>query len=197
MGDAYSTRQVVYTAPAIEPVSVEEMVRQCRITDRSEDDLLAQYITAARTYVEDITGRKLISQSWDAYFESLDDPLILPFAPLVSVTSVKYQDTGNAQQTLAATYYEAAERDGRPIVRAKYNQSYPSTLGHADDVVIRASYGYGTTAASVPAPLRQVVKWFASHWFENREPVNVGNIVTPIPQTIEMILLPYRVVEFR
>lgn len=198
MGDGYySTRQTLYTAATVEPVSVQECRVQCRITDTSEDDLLGTFVTAAREHVENVTGRKLVNQTWDCYFEVLDEPLVLPFAPLSSVTSLKYQDTANAQQTLAATYYETAERDGRPIIRLKYDQSYPSTLGHGDDVVVRAVFGYGASGASVPGPLKQLIKWMVGHLYENREFVSIGNTVTDIPNTVQTLLLPYRVVEFR
>lgn len=32
-----------------------------------------------------------------------------------------------------------------------------------------------------------------SHWYENREPVNIGNITTTLPFGIEAILKPYRI----
>jgi uncharacterized phiE125 gp8 family phage protein len=154
----------------VEPLLFADMQAQCRIDSSDEDSLVESYIKAARVRVEDITSRKLITQTWDVYYDSFNDPLLLPFAPLGTITSVKYQDSNNTQQTLAATVYEAGERNGRPVIRLKYDQEWPTTLGHSDDVVIRASFGYGAAGSSVPAPLLQVLRWYAGYLFLNREP---------------------------
>ena len=52
----------------------------------------------------------------------------------------------------------------------------------------------GTTAATsqsvaaVPETDKHVIALLVSHWFENREPVNVGNIVNQVPYTVETLL---------
>ena len=185
------TRMTLATAPAVEPISVEEARRQCRITDTSEDDLLSTYITAARECVEKLRGLACVNQTWDVYFERLDGDLLLPVMPVSSVTSVKYQDASNAQQTLAATYYETAEWNRFGIIRTKYNQVWPSTLGHHDDVVVRVVFGYGASGASVPGPVRQVIRWLVGHQFENREPILTGTISKELEMTVGMFLRNY------
>lgn len=185
------TRMTLYTAPAVEPISVEEARRQCRITDTSEDDLLSTYVTAARECVEKLRGLACVNQTWDVYFERLDGDLLLPIMPVSSITSVKYQDGDNTQQTLATTYYEAAEWNRFGIVRLKYSQVWPSTLGHHDDVVVRVVFGYGASGASVPGPVRQVIRWLVGHQFENREPILTGTISKELEMTVGTFLRNY------
>jgi uncharacterized phiE125 gp8 family phage protein len=187
------TRYTLVTAATVEPVTAATLRDQIRSVSDEEDGLLGVYLSAARTTIENRLGRKLINQVFDVYFDRFADTLLLPFGPLAStgITSVKYQDSNNTQQTAAATYYESAEWCRRPIVRLKYNQVWPSTLGHADDVVIRATFGYGATAASVPSPIRHAIALLAAHMNENREPVNVGNIVNTVPLGIESLLADY------
>ncbi len=191
------TRCAIFTPPTVEPVTVEELRSQVRITATDEDAVLYTYIQTARLHIENITNLKLVTQTWDVYYTGLDDPILLPFAPLGSagITSVKYQDTANIQQTVSASLYESGERNGRPIVRLKYLQTWPSSLGHADDVVIRAPFGYGVDGTSVPNPLKQAILLLAAHWNEHREPVD-GNVITPLPFTIHALLAPYTILEF-
>jgi uncharacterized phiE125 gp8 family phage protein len=192
------TKYALVTAPAVEPLTFADMQAQCRIDSDDEESIVESYIQAARVKVEDVTGRKLITQTWDVYYDAFHDPLLLPFGPLGTITSVKYQDGNNVQQTLASTIYEAAERNGRPIVRLKYNQTFPTTIGHADDVVIRVSFGYGTAGSSVPAPLLQVLRWYAGCLFAERTPdtgiQGVGGRESPF--SLGNMLLDYTLTEF-
>lgn len=43
-----------------------------------------------------------------------------------------------------------------------------------------------------PADIKQAALLIAAHWFENREEVNVGNIVTEFPAAAQEILLNHR-----
>jgi hypothetical protein len=52
------------TAPAIEPVTLDEATRFCRVDDPSENPLIEVLIAAARESVELATGRAIISQQW-------------------------------------------------------------------------------------------------------------------------------------
>lgn len=190
------TKKTLYAAPAVEPVTVAEMRDHLRMIANDEDTLLRDYIIAARSYVEQITGRAFINQTWDVYFAAFDDELRLPLPPLSSITSVKYQDANNTQQTAASTLYEAGVWQEVGVVRPKYNQTWPNTLGHADDVVVRAVFGYGAAASSVPSPLRHAIKLLVAQWFENREPVVTGTIVATLPMAFDSLIEPYRVLEF-
>jgi uncharacterized phiE125 gp8 family phage protein len=59
-------------------------------------------------------------------------------------------------------------------------------------VTVRFVAGYGATAAAVPFGLKAAIKMLVAHWYARREPVNIGNLVTPIPLTIDSLLWPYK-----
>jgi len=188
------TRYSLATDATCEPVTLDDLRAQIRSVTIEEDTLLSAYLSAARAAVENELGRKLITQVFDVYFDRFADILLLPFGPLASagVTSVKYQDSNNVQQTASSALYETGEWCRRPLVRLKYNQVWPSTIGHADDVVIRATFGYGATALAVPSPIRQAIALWAAHMNEHREPINIGNIATALPYGIADLIADYR-----
>jgi uncharacterized phiE125 gp8 family phage protein len=57
--------------------------------------------------------------------------------------------------------------------------------------------GYGATADDVPASIRTAIKLMAAHFYETRELVNIGaQSVTPIPFTVDALLMPNRLWNF-
>src|SRR3990167_2941814 len=81
-------RVVVTVGTATCDFGISVAVREAAHED---DTLLGYLITAAREYVEDFTGRALISQTWNAYLDKFPLEFIeLPKPELRSVSFVKY-----------------------------------------------------------------------------------------------------------
>lgn len=179
------------TAPAVEPVTVDELKLYLRIIDDAEDALLALYITAAREHAEGQMGRALAEQtretSADAFPKS--GVLRLGFAPVVSISSVKYLDEAGAEQALAPSFYTIDARGEPGALVLALGQSWPSTA--ALPSAVRVQYVCGVSA---PQILKQAVLFLAAHLYEQRLPVNVGNIVNSIPHTLDAILWANRVI---
>lgn len=187
------------TGPAIEPVSLLEAKAQCRIdpTVTDEDALLTDYIRAAREWAEHFTHRAFISQIVDekrdgfpgCVWETLS-------APVISVTSVTYTATDGTSTTWSSALYltdiPAGPKAGPARIMPIYGGYFPSTRSQMNAVTVRVVVGYGTTAASVPSAIRSAIKLMVAHLYARREPVNIGNLVTPIPLSAESLLWPYK-----
>lgn len=182
-------------APVLEPVSLDEAKRQCRVTHDHEDGLIDGYRQTAREFVEQGCRRGLLTQTWRYTLDEWLDEIVLPMAaPLQSVTTVKYYDTNGAQQTLATSYYtvDTNAEPGR-IYRAA-DQSWPSVQSdRAQPIEITYVVGH-TDADAVPVSLKQAVLMLTEHFYLHRGPVivNVGN-VTEVPIGTEALMAFYRV----
>lgn len=82
------------------------------------------------------------------------------------------------EDELLELYYGAARRKAENFINRKlYEDEVPETdpdgLVIADDILL-------------------ALMLLVGHWYENREPVNVGNIVTPFPFGFDSLLEPYR-----
>lgn len=187
-----SKRAVLVTAPTVEPISVEEARRQCKIDHTDEDNDLQEYIKTARQYFEAVTGTAVTQQTWDIYYNGFADRLILPKPPLLNVSSIKYQDSTNTQQTLSASIYEVGAEHGIDHVRLAYDQQWPTTLGHADDVVVRIVCGYGAAPSSVPSPIRHAVRLLVAHQYSSRAPLVIGAITEELPFSLASMLELYK-----
>jgi len=162
---------VLSIGPNVEPVEVEDFVTHSRITVANEPDYayLRGLLKAGRQEVENASWSALISQTWEQYFDAFADPLVLDMQPVLSITSITYTDTDEATQTLATSVYELGEDNGKGIVRLKYSQTWPATLGYEDVVKVTFKAGYGTTPEDVPEHLKSAIRIYAAHYYEHRE----------------------------
>lgn len=172
---------VVTVAPASEPVTLAEVKAQCRIDGSDSDTGLGVYILAARVFVEEYTGIKLVSQTVLMQGRRFCDVAYLPVAPVISVSSVKYLDTDGAEQTLDTSVYELVNTGLQPQIRLKINQTWPAIRCASDAVRVTAVVGYST----IPEPIRAAMLLIISSWFDNR---NVG----PVPEGAYSLLSNYR-----
>lgn len=179
----------VETAPAVEPVTFGDLQAQSRIDDATEQALVETYITAARKWVENYTRYALITQTWDAYWDSWPTELRVPLPPLQSVTSITYIDGDDASQTLASSVYQTNITTMPGTIRVDSGQSWPALTNEKyNPIVVRFVAGYGDAATDVPEQYRQAIQLLAAHWYENREPISMGQTVTPIPMSVMMLV---------
>ena len=183
------------SAPAVEPVSVAEARAHLRVDSTAEDALIAGLISAAREWVEQSTRRSLITQTWRLRLEELDDDecIELPRPPLQSVSSFVYVDSAGNSQTWASSNYLVSTDCEPGELSVVFGEVWPPIREQEDAVTITYVAGYGATGASVPAPLKTAILLLVGHWYANRETVNIGNIMSVLPFTVESLISPYRV----
>lgn len=182
------------TAPTEEPVGISAVKRhlKCDDTVTEDDDLIFALTKAAREASEAITNRALVKQTWTMKMDCLPCEIRVPKPPLRAVNSIKYLDTDGNQQTLASTEY-LVDKDSEPgrIVPA-YGKSWPSTRYQPNAIEVEIEVGY-ENAAKVPFSIKAAMLTLVGHLYEHRESVNISNIVTPVDQSFEYLLYPYRV----
>jgi len=188
------------SAPATEPITTAEAKTWVRQESDDDDAFIAALIPAARQAVENHLRRALITQTWTLSRVGFPSEFRLPLAPLQSVSSITYTDTGGDSQTLASSEYtvDTSSEPGR-IVEA-YNKSWPSVRDVPNSVIVTFVAGYGDDAADVPDLIRTGVKMMLANLYENREPIVVrqtGTSATEVPMNVQWVLLPYRIARFR
>jgi len=207
-GIAYNLpRLVLVTAPAVEPwtVSDAEVQKHLELDDTSGDDYVTALLKAARITLERQTGRSLIDTVWRAEWDMLPRAgtyqgapvvreLVLPRAPLSAVTSVTYLDSTGASATVSASDYTVGPLDpARPgRLWLDDDASWPDLGSYPGALRCTFTAGYGAAATAIPADLRLAVLWLTAWWYEERQPVNVGNITSELPHHLAAIVDGYR-----
>jgi uncharacterized phiE125 gp8 family phage protein len=179
--------------PAVEPVTLSEAKAQCRIDGTDSDALVQTYITVARQYVEDILDISVITQTWQARYDTF--PLweiILPRPPMQPETvTVTYRNEAGQNLTLSSASGDfQVDRYTTPCrIYPNYNGVWPAVRGDENSVVVQWTAGYGNSGTSAPPVLRQAIALLVAHWFEMRQPVVTGySQVLPVPQTFDTLL---------
>lgn len=166
------------------------IVRNTAVT--VEDTLLTSIITAAREQVEDVTGRALITQTWDCYLDEWPegDRITLPFGNLQSVTSVSWKDTDGTETTLTATtdYLVETNGDQNGAIVLPHGCSWPSgTLYPSNPIKIRIVCGWAS-ANAVPFKIKAALLMVCADLYENRESQTVSNAGYVQNKTVDALL---------
>jgi hypothetical protein len=198
--------------PAIEPVTVEQLMAHARIDTDADDFLLAGYITAARMWIESYLNRALITQTLSlsaghhqqygpmAPIEPLlsfpmgwagdlrRKPLELPRCPVQSVTSVsRYDPTVDAFTAIDPSLWRVNTAYDPVSIRIHPN----GLAGCHEGVQIVFVAGYGDTATTIDVPIIQALLLLTTFFYENR-----GDTDADVPKVVEYLLTPYRVMFF-
>lgn len=186
-------------APDVLPVTLEEMKGHIRVTTDAEDDLIESFIrTATQKFdgPDGLLGRALITQTWRLTVDRFDTKIKLPLSPLQSVASVKYLDGNGVLQTTTGFTLFGKDTDA-PYLSAAFGVSWPSPRSVGEAVQIDFVAGYGDASEDVPEPLREAIRLWAGHLYDNREAViTASGFMREIELGIEDHIRDYRVWRF-
>jgi uncharacterized phiE125 gp8 family phage protein len=191
----------LYTAPAAEPLTLDEAKKQVHAEGTTDDDAWLEDIgiPAARDRAEAETGRVFITQVWTLWLDRWPcdgDYIEIPKPPLVDVVSISYFDQNGATQTWSASNYDvdapAGPRCQRGRVSLAYNASWPTVRSQMNAVAIWFTAGYGETGAAVPPLLKAAMLMDLATLYANRENYVTGTIVSALPGRSREIYQTFR-----
>lgn len=169
------------TTPIDTPVTLAEAKAHLRVDYADDDAMIGAIISAAVAHLDGFTGilgRALMPQTWSQEYAGFTGDLVLPFGPIISVSSVAYDGNTFDDYRLLA--------DGRgPFLRVNDGESWPST---SEPVVVTFQAGYAD-AASVPSPIKSAILLHIGTLYEYRE--TLAEKVSP-SMAYEALLSPYR-----
>lgn len=162
------------TAPATEPVSIDEAKAQCRVSGTDEDTTLTSLISVAREKVEADSERALITQTRQLWIDRFpcDGHQIIDIAckPITSITSVMHVDAAGDWQTVSSANYVTDLISAPARIQPVTGLAWPVARIQVNAVKVLFVCG-GANAAAVPAMAKHAMKLLIGHWFENREAV--------------------------
>jgi hypothetical protein len=178
------------TAPTHDPVDVTEVKTWARIDGSTEDSIIEDMIKAATQEAERFLRSAIINQTWEMTLDlvpsaldnnlrdgvyqlpiselygSLPRVIKLAYAPISSITSVKYYDLTDTEATYSASNYSLDTAGNRLVL--DYGATWPSNLRREAAIRIRYVAGYGSTGASVPSAIKIAIMAYAAAMYESR-----------------------------
>ncbi|HQQ81936.1 MAG TPA: hypothetical protein PK059_02045 [Cyclobacteriaceae bacterium] len=203
-------RNILITDAATEPLKDQEAVDHLR-EDINNMGKIRPYLVGARQSIEqELISVKLTQQTYELqmdgwYTDGFGFPVTassyptyygyvtLPACPLVSITSIKYDDVNNVEQTLASSNYavDTSSMPGR--FRFTGSATLPNLYDKPNCVRIRYVAGFGASGATdagqsaVPEPLKNAVRFRMQVLSERGEG---SKVLEPI---IQNLISPYRI----
>jgi uncharacterized phiE125 gp8 family phage protein len=176
--------------PSVAIAILTTLKQHLRYSGTQEDSLIELYADTAFARIEDQTNLQLLTATFEAAFDQFPlcatTPLFLHGVPLQSVQSITFMDVDTYTCTWDSEEYEAITNSVPGYVRPKIGYEWPTAV--ARNVKVSYTSGYGSTWASLPKRVQHAVLLLTEHYFDQRAAINVGNIVTEIPEGIESIL---------
>ena len=155
----------------------------------TDDTLILSLIEMAHEVVEKYCNILIGSQTLELTFDNFDEycylsTYILPIEkyPLISVSSIKYKDETGTYQTLSSTKYEV---DTTSIpARIRFNEIPTYSTAYLNAIKITFTAGLTTLDYSLKAAIFMII----SHFYENRQDVITGTIVTEVPMNSRYLM---------
>lgn len=182
----------VATPAASLPVSVSDAKAWLRVDTATEDSVIEAMVRAAIARIDGPSGIgwAMMAQTWALSLDEFPDTILLPGAPVKSVTSISYVDTAGAAQTLDESTYRVDISMDQARITPAYGQAWPAIRQITGAVTVTYVVGEAS-AANVPADLKAAVNLLTAHLYENREASTVQSL-TVLPLGVEYMIRDYR-----
>jgi uncharacterized phiE125 gp8 family phage protein len=185
---------IVSVAPAVEPLTLDEVKAHLRYTGTAEDVALGIQLTAAREQCELVVRRAFVTQTLELRLHAWPaaDMVALPRPPLQEVLAVEYTTADGQLHTLPASDYVVYGQADPGRLYLKPGKSWPGDeLMPGPAITVRYVAGYGDPA-DVPMRYRHAILLLLGTWFAVREHVTVGSVAREVPDSVRALLLTDR-----
>ena len=184
---------VMTSGPAAEPITVDDAKAHLRVDDTAEDILITSLVLTSRLHIESALGMAMITQNWSLLLDQWprDRAVVFPLRPVQSVSEVRVLGNDGTPTVVESDNYvvDVASKPSRLVATGV---GWPPPGQKTNGIEIDFVAGFGNNASDVPAPLRHALLLLVAHWYEHRDPVEIGSPDVAIPTAVSRLLKPYR-----
>jgi len=182
------------TAPSGNCVTLTDVKAQLRIDTSDDDTLLERMIDTAEDLLQNRYGWAFLTQTreevLDAFPSGMDE-ISLQFPIVTAISSIKYIDEDNVEQTWPATEWQYDIDGTFARIKPAYGYEYPDTYPDTFNVVrVRYVTGYATVA-TVPNCIKHAILLLIGDWYENREAFNLRTIPGADSDVLDALMANY------
>ena len=202
---------ILTTPAATTPISVAEVKSYARISNTSQDTLIAILINAATNYCETFIKRDLINKTYTCYLDKFpasnsntlllsdgfsysykDIGIQIRKSKLQSISSIKYY-LDDVLTTWASTNYYITDKSAYSSIFLVDDKTYPTNIDEKkQSVEIEFVAGYGAASTDVPDQIRLGLMSHVTYMLENRGDCG-GSSESDLPLAIRSLYNQFRI----
>jgi len=139
-------------------------------TDTTEDTLIESMIKSARIKIENMCNVALGEKTLTVLFkadEVVNDSVVLPYIPFVSITTVKLVDISGNKTTLTlnSDYYKQGLNEITVFISSNGAGILPGASITGQDVEVIYTCGYGENSETLPKIFEDLIKLQVKIWY--------------------------------
>lgn len=164
-----------------------------KVDTTADDTLIDNLIKAATQSCEIYTNRYFLDTLVTQHADKWSDINTLYKSPVSSITHIKYYDSNDSLQTLAASNYILDNASKPARIGLAVDGELPTLADRINAVEVKYTVGYGTASTDVPDGIKQAVLLTIGNWYENRQTVITGRTATELPLSSQYLLNQYKI----
>ena len=178
----------IVAAPTELVVPIATARAHLRIATSSQDTRLRSLLDAARSWIEDFTGRSTTTATWDLHLDCFPGEIIqIPYPPLISVTAASFlyvNGSGDSTQVPEATYnVNTSATPGE--VELAYGKTWPAPRSERQPITLRFVAGYGSSSSDLPPAFTNAALLYIENLYDH------SGTSDELTQAAERLLRPY------
>jgi len=178
---------ILTTAATEKPLTTAQLKAHLRVTHDLDNDYIDLLQNAAIETIQDYTDKQILPATWTLLLDTFSTKIKIDKLPVASITSIKYYDTSNDQQTLATSVYRSEVRTNPAIIDLKTDQEWPDVYDRPNAIEIAFVAGYAN-AAAVPEAFKHAIKLIVGNLYSYRDDLQQKPETT---KTSRLILAKY------
>jgi len=170
------------------PVSIHDMKDYLRLDSDIDDYEIEMIIQSVVDDCQFYTRRSLITQTYEATFNSFDLSR-LRYGPIQSIESIVYTDSQGVEGTVDPSSYYLHDKHMSGAISLYDGHAWPTVnLRDHDAIIVTYEAGYGDNPSDVPSTLIHSIRLLVAHYYEHRE------LDTVIPEEVSRLWTKFKVV---
>jgi uncharacterized phiE125 gp8 family phage protein len=182
---------LLLVAPASEPLSLAETKQFLRVEHDDDDAVITALIAGARSHVEALTRRALLTQTWRLVLDAWPgNGRIAPrIGPLQSLVAARVFDAAGVAHAVDGEQF-VIDVAANVIAAPCWALPMPGRA-HAG-IELDVICGFGALASDVPKDILHALRLLVAHWYEHRGVIAIGGSTAVLPAGLHALIAPHR-----
>lgn len=164
-----------------------------KVDTTADDTIIDNLVAAATESCQIYTNQYFINTVVTQYSDNWKEFYSLYKSPVSSITHIKYYDTNDSLQTLAASNYILDDTYQPARIGIAVDGELPNVADRINAVQVKYTVGYGTASTDVPEGIRTAIILTVGNWYENRQSVITGRTATELPLSSQYLLDQFKI----